>query len=159
MAVSTPVRFYDAAASFDVAEQTVIMFAGHRFVWHSNGEEHERGDPCWPTVTLMVPDADNYAGERLATNQFLSAMSFTLNYPMSVITSAATGFKGELDPALLRQPSPSVGMIVTNAPTEITVESDQRLRLVLALFREGRSADSPFYRFLAYFNALDAGFE
>ena len=36
---------------------------------------------------------------------------------------------------------------------------DDDLRLVLALHREGRSAGSPFYGFLAYWNALEAAFD
>jgi hypothetical protein len=38
------------------------------------------------------------------------------------------------------------------------VADDDRLRLVLALHREGASAESVFYRFLATWNALDAAF-
>jgi hypothetical protein len=161
VAVNTPVAFSPGPRTglLAVAEQTVIMFDGYRFVWHANGEERERGDPCWPTVTVMVRDPDDYANEASATNRVISAMSYALNYEMTIETSIATGFKTELDRPTLRQPSPSLGMVVVNGPTAITVEQDGRLRLVIALFREARSANSAFYRFLGYFNALDAAFD
>jgi hypothetical protein len=47
---------------------------------------------------------------------------------------------------------------VTDAPAEVEVEDDERLRLVLALYREGLTSESPFYRFLSLWNALDAVF-
>ena len=64
----------------------------------------------------------------------------------------------KLDRPVLAQPGYSPTIIVSAVST-IRVDEDPRLRLVLALFREGRSADSPFYRFLAFYNALDAAFD
>lgn len=137
-------------------ERVVIDFQGRRFVWHA-GREVE-GEQCWPVVSAMVGDSADYAVERLEANRLLSALSFSLDYPMSVATSAATGYKTELDRPLLAQPGYSA-TIITPAVSTVRVIDDERLRLVLALFREGRSADSPFYRFLAFYNALDAAFD
>ncbi len=161
MAVNTAVGFSPGPRGepFAVAEQTVIMFDGYRFVWHANGEDRKRGDPCWPTVTVMASDPDDYANETHATNRLISVMTFAFDHPMTIEDAVATGYKSEFDPPLLRQPSSSLGMVVITAPTAISVGGDARLRLVIALFREARSANSAFYRFLAYFNALDAAFD
>lgn len=157
VAIETPLAFSSSRTDpFRTDDRTVIEFDGRRFVWHAGQEIEDK--QCWPVVTVMVLDADDYADERLATNKFLSALSFVLDHPMSIATSAATGYKGELDRPILGQPG-HAATIITAAISTVTVDDDDRLRLVLALFREGRSANSPFYKFLAFYNALDAAFD
>lgn len=161
VAVDTPIRFspHVRAEPFAIAEQTVTLFDGYRFVWHANNAERDNNEPCLPTVTVVVRNQDNYLEEIVATNRFISAVSYALNYPMSIQTTVATGFKAEFDRPALRQPSPSLGTMIVSPPSEIIVAKDARLRLVVALYREARFTASPFYGFLAYFNALDAAFD
>src|SRR5262245_57951607 len=106
----------------------------------------------------MVADGNGYTAERLLTNNFLSAVFFAVDQPVSVVTSAAAGYKKEFDAPLITQPGNGSALFL-RPPSRVHVEPDKRLRLVLALFREGRGAESPFYRFLARYNALDAAFD
>lgn len=139
-----------------VVARTAMNFDGHRFVWHERQETE--GQPSWPVVTIMVGDAADYTSERLATNRLLSALSFQLDLPMTIVGSVSTGWLAELDHPMLSQPGQGGGVL--HAPISlVAVEPDERLRLVLAHYREGRSANSPFYRFLALYNALDAAFD
>lgn len=148
-------RFGDDAR----AEQVVIRFEGLSFVWHSNDDLANDASLDWPSVTVVVADGNDYSREMLITNRFLSALSFLFDAPMMPDVAGASGFASELDRAIFRADGrPRVGMRIP-APQEIVVSPDDRLRLTLALFREGRGSDSPFYRFLALFNALDAAFD
>ena len=156
-AVSTHVAFGEPGGpAFSRADQLVIQFDGRAFVWHDLRQPESDGVD--PVVTTMVDDATDSGSEMLATNRFISALSFVTDQPMAIGVNAAAGFKGELDRPLLGQPALAATVIV-RAPTAIDVSADGRLRLVLGLFREGRAANSPFYGFLALYNALDAAFD
>ncbi|MBK9179973.1 MAG: hypothetical protein IPM45_10480 [Acidimicrobiales bacterium] len=135
-----------------------IAFDGLRFVWHPNDGVGIEGDSSWPTVTV-VSTSTNHTAEMRATNRFLSALSHLYDVPMAVLATSATGYKGEFDSPLLRQPLGPFTRILVPAPSSVDVLPDQRLRLVLALEREAKSARSAFYRYLAYYNALDAAFD
>jgi hypothetical protein len=50
------------------------------------------------------------------------------------------------------------GAVDVAAPHSVTVTADERLRLALAVYREGLNAASPFYRFLAFWNVIEAAF-
>lgn len=156
-AVSTHVTFGEPGGpAFSRADQLVIQFDGRAFVWHDLRQPESDGVD--PVVTTMVDDATDSGSEMLATNRFISTLSFVTDQPMAIGVTAAAGFKGELDRPLLGQPALAATVIV-HAPTAIDVSADERLRLVLGLFREGRAANSPFYGFLALYNALDAAFD
>lgn len=157
VALSTPIAFAssDDADLLGIAGQVEIEFDGQRFVWH----DQRQAESVAPVVTVMVANGDDYAPERLLANRFLSALSFAIDYPVAVLTVGATGYKGEVDRPLLGQPVSLDGLIVLPAPASIRVLADPRLRTVLGLYREGRAATSPFYRLLAFFNALDAAFD
>jgi hypothetical protein len=141
-----------------VAEQVSILFDGREFVWHANTEPTQHG-VLWPSVTVMVADGNDYDAEKLATRRFLSALSFAYDTAMGEIDSGASGYKQRLDPPLVISPGRHLAGMVHDAPSELIVAGDNRLRLTLALAREGVSSDSPFYRFLAIYNALDAAFD
>lgn len=156
-AVSTHVALGEPRGpAFSRADQLVIQFDGRAFVWHDLRQPESDGVD--PVVTTMVDDATDSGSEMLATKRFISALSFVTDQPMAIGVTAAAGFKGELDRPLLGQPALAATVIV-RAPTAIDVSADERLRLVLGLFREGRAANSPFYGFLALYNALDAAFD
>jgi hypothetical protein len=156
VAVASPFGWSTGSSVADeVQSVAVIEFEGRRFVWHSP----EAANPQYlPVVSVLVADGNDYAAEQLLTNRFLSAVCYVLDQPLSIVVSSAAGYKHELDAPLLRQPG-NAPMLLVTPPSRIVVASDERLRLVLALFREGRAAESPFYRFLALYNALDASFD
>lgn len=138
-------------------ETTVIEFDGRRFVWHALRTAHD-DKLCWPVISVMIANVNNPDADLIATNRFISALVFVTKQAMSYVTSSTTGFKAELDPPFLGQPGAAPTLLM-EAPTEIVVEDDERLRLVIALIREAAAAESPFYRFLAFYNALDAAFD
>jgi hypothetical protein len=136
--------------------QAAIDFDARRFVWHRS--RPEASEHFLAVLSVVVRDGNDYGTEQILMNRFLSALCYVLDQPMSVVVAAAAGFKSEVDPPLLGQPVVAPTLLLP-APAGIVVAPDQRLRLVLALFREGRTAESAFYRFLALYNALDATFD
>lgn len=157
-AVETSLAFSSNELLVPAREPTTIEFDGYSFVWHPNDGVDTEGDTSWPTVTVMSKSTD-YRAEMQATNRFLSALSHLYDVPIAVLATSATGFKGEFDSPLLHQPLGPFTRILVGPPSSIVVLPDQRLRLVLALEREARSSRSAFYRYLAYYNALDASFD
>jgi hypothetical protein len=142
-------------------ESVRIEFNGREFGWlvpASHPGEPESG----PTVTTLVDrdveDAWLEASE--ATQRFISALAFHFDTRME--TPPTSGGSGEID---LLHPWGAVdvrdtyGIELHVAPRSVVVADDSRLRLALALYREGLNAGSPFYRFLAFWNALDAAFD
>jgi len=164
MTVRTQIAFFDPTERLDEKSdpiQAIIHFEGMDFVWHPNldRESHDA-----PTVTVMVADQrGDYLPEAIAMEQLLSAMTYLYNHPIESLYGGASSFAGPLDRAVIRAgagtPGGAVGVLACNPPGEVVVVSDDRLRLVLALYREGLAAESPFYRFLALWNALDAAFD
>lgn len=155
--VRTSLCFWTSGVRETVGGDTVkIRFDGRAFVWHA-AREHE-GEWLCPVVTVMAENGDNYAEEGFITNRLLSALCFILDYPMSIATTAATGYRAEHDRPILAQPGLPPTTVYPSI-TEIAVDKDDRLRLVVALHREGRSANSSLYQFLAFYNALDAAFD
>lgn len=154
-AIDTPLGFSTPApGSFQGLPMVAVEFNQTRFIWHDGRQGVDR--QYWPVVSVKGAGGDGQAVAGI--NRFLSALCFIYDLPMSVASSAGTGFKSELDPPLIAQPS--YGVRILRPPVNaIAVDADERLRLTLALNREGRSATSPFYRFLALFNSLDAAFD
>jgi hypothetical protein len=145
-------------AEFPPPETVVMEFEGRRFVWHAVGPDDD-GEARWPVVTTMVADADDYTAERLATERFLSALAFTTHHPIEVLITGGGGWKQEMD-------TPSVGALrrgygdhLNDAPAEIVTVEDDRLMTVLGYYRDGLNTGSPFYKFLAFWNALDVACE
>ena len=138
-------------------ETMAIEFDGRRFVWHGSRVVHD-GKVCWPVISVMIDDANHPDADLIATNRFVSALVFVTEQAMSYVTSVTSGFKTEFDGPLIGQPGAAPSLL-TQAPLSIVVEDDERLRLVLALIREASAAESPFYRFLAFYNALDTAFD
>lgn len=138
-------------------ETTVIEFDGRRFVWHASRAGHDE-KLCWPVISVMIADANNPDADLIARNRLISALVYVTKQAMSYVTSSTTGFKSELDGPFIGQPGAAPTLLM-EAPASIIVEDDERLRLVLALIREAAAAESPFYRFLAFYNALDTAFD
>ena len=143
---------------FPEPETVVIEFEGRRFVWHELGA-NEEGEERWPVVTTMVGDPEDYAEERRATASFLSALSFSTRQRIRVVMTGGAGFKLEMDPPLVN--ALRRGLVDHNydAPAEVVAVADRSLRIVLGYYREGLNAATPFFGFLAFWNALDVACE
>jgi hypothetical protein len=128
-------------------EPVKIWFQSRRFTWHPGTET------ILPVITVMIPDADDYSAERLATNRFLSAVAYETGMPIREVTSSASGFKKEDDPPLLQQPR--AGVVGTRVGPEIVVDDDPDLLKCLALCREGQTAGSDALAFLSYWKAVE----
>lgn len=154
-AIDTPLGFSASGpGSFERLPMVAIEFDQLRCIWHDGREEADH--QYWPVVSLEATGGGSDAA--VAINRFLSALCFVYDMPMSVASTAGAGFKKELDLPLIAQPG--YGARVLMSPiSAIAVEADERLRLTLGLHREGRSATSPFYRYLALYNSLDAAFD
>lgn len=156
-AIDTPLGFRDGGVlSSRSAKFVDIEFDGHTYAWHDGVREDER--LCWPVVSTKVVGEVNAHQVVTGINRLLSALSFHFDLPMSIDTTAGAGWKDEFDPPLLGQPGYGARQL-ESALDRVEVRADDRLRLTLALWREGRSARSPAYRYLAYYNALDAAFD
>jgi hypothetical protein len=148
-----------AAPLADLRPETVLMqFEGRRFVWHANKPDDE-GTEYFPTVTTMMDDGDEYSSVRGQLERFLSALAFSTGTPAEVFTDIGAGPPGEMDPARLRQPRRGLATYLSVAPAEVRVEDDDRLRVVLAYYRDGLNTRSPFFSFLGFWNALDVACE
>jgi hypothetical protein len=162
IAVRTTIVFHTRTPPFDVfqiePEQVTISFQGRDFIWHQNLEPGPDGEEWWPGVTV-VADHNNYEEERELMHRFLSALTYELEEPMEVLNGGGTGVAKPLAPPVPRAMRRGFGNQIREAPAAIEVTDDERLRLVLALYREGKNSESRFYRFLSYWNALDATFD
>jgi hypothetical protein len=161
LALRTGVRFRRFRLDDDdqfIPETVVIRFKERDFVWHHIPDDIH-GQHYAPGLSIVAFDNDDY---RTAlpelTERFLSALAFLLNQPIGV---ALYGGSGIIDP--FAPPGPReralFGGMISDPPGEIEVVDDHHLRLALGLYREGLNADSPFYSFLAFSNALEAAFQ
>lgn len=138
-------------------EQAVIEFEGREFVWHPNSDAKGfNGEELWPGVTVVVEDSDDYVEEMGLMHRFLSALAYGYQMPMEVLMLGGSGNADPKAPPTPRYPRRGLADHLHPAPAAVEVVSDARLRLVLALYREGLNSESPFYRFLSMWNALDA---
>lgn len=148
-----------ALLSFPEPETVVIEFEGRRYVWHEPGPDPD-GEARWPVVTTMVADPDDYAAERLAIQRFLSALTYWTSMSIEVVGGpGGAGGTTELDPPVVSALRRGLANHIYNAPGEMVVTNDPSLRRVLGYFREGENTESPFFRFLAFWNALDVACE
>lgn len=140
------------------ARPFAIRFEGRDFTWHPatpNPHVGFRG----PVVSVMTESSSDYLAEMLAMERLLSGLSYVYSAALTVVNSAGASWPGPFDPPVaIARGGDSTGVWYA-APARLEVLQDDRLRLVLALYREGRSAESPFYRFLSYWNAIDAVFD
>jgi len=113
----------------------------------------------WPTVSTPINDANDYEAERLAMARFLSALAYETRQGMEVVTGGGAGVPAEFDPPVATAVRHRLGAYMQDAPAEVVVVDDDRLRLVLGYYREGLGTESPYFRFLAFWNALEVACE
>lgn len=164
--VRTDLRFTSGALpalpAWPEPESVVIGFEGREFGWverkrFPHQAEHE--PPPGPMVTCLVDPDDRAewisAAETL--HRLLSALAFHYNTRVeSRRVMAGSGTHDLLHPYGAVEPSDSFGGQCVTAPKRVYVETDPQLRLALGVYREAMSAGSPFYRFMAFWNVLDA---
>jgi hypothetical protein len=143
---------------FPPPETVVIEFEGRRFVWHAVGVD-EQGEAHWPVVTTMAERADDYWAERMAMERFLSALAYTTHQPIEVVIWGATGWASEMARPTVGALRRGYGDYLSPAPLEVVTVGDDRLMTVLGYYRDGLNTDGPFYKFLAFWNALDVACE
>jgi hypothetical protein len=156
IAVKTSLGFYWSWSRENgdpLVDQAPISFEGRTFVWHSN-ENAARDDRLYPTLTTMVRDEADAVQAETDAARLLSALAFSHHVEMTPMVGIRSGPAAERSRSIFRQPGGRT-VVVARAPTAVVVAPDDRLRLALALHREGLSAESPFFGFLAYWNALD----
>jgi hypothetical protein len=141
-------------------ETVKITANGRDFGWLALGVNPD-GAKAAPTVTTMIDEdtAEAWREAHKELQRFLSALAF--HFDTHIDSGGRNGGSGEpnlLHPrgAFQRDDNASVWMEV--APVRVNVEDDERLRVALAVYREGLNATSPFLGFLAFWNALDASF-
>jgi hypothetical protein len=160
IAVKTSLGFFDRwprEAGDPLVEQAVIAFDARDFVWHSN-DEGDGEAPIFPTLTTMVADDTDAVAAETDANRLLSALAYAHHIEMTPMVGVISGFASERSRSIFRQ-SGGRSALLAQAPARVTVQSDSRLRLTLALNREGLSTESPFFRFLAFWNALEVLFQ
>jgi hypothetical protein len=188
LAFHTRPEFAPPIHDFPQAETVVIEFEGRRFVWHAvppleletrpaNGllprarrllweafgraarrletvHRQERG----PTVTTPITSLDDYELERLAMARFLSALAYETRQAVDVQVGGGAGVPAEFDPPVATAVR-RFGDQIRQAPAEVVVVDDDRLRLVLGYYREGLGTESPYFKFLGFWNALEVAGE
>ena len=158
VAIRPEFAFGPGFPSFDeICDPLEIVSAGRTFVWHPSRPAPDGPEHCGPVVTVVgtSEDADS---AMLAVNRFLSALSYALDRAIGIAWSAATGFKQHVEPPLICEPALSSRVIIMPV-SEMFVANDDRLNLVLGLYREGIAAESPFHHFLSLHNALVTCFD
>lgn len=114
-----------------------------------------------PTITLVY---SNEADQDEAANdigRFISALVFHYEYVIDPISPFFLSGSGETDhfhPPGRRELRGFAGTVVESAPARVEVEDDDRLRLALAIYREGVNAN-PYLGFFAFWSVLDAVFD
>lgn len=144
------------------SETVVIECDGRAFGWLAFATAEDSDYEPGPTVTVLHDD-DPVAriGVAFELQQFLSALAFEYQVPIETVSYGSPG-SGEptlTHPAGHQAPNAYAGKMVYPAPARIETTDDDRLRLALALFREGLSTTSPFLSFLAYWNVVEAAFD
>lgn len=143
-------------------ETVGIEFAGRLFVWHAfptirNHEAPSVGHEEWgPTVTVVVEDEDDEGAAADDLQRFLTALAFWLHQPAEAVSFGSSGESDPFHPAIHRALRTHVGWMLAEPPAAISMRREPRLRVALAYFREALNAGSPFYRFLAFWNSLEA---
>jgi len=142
-----------------VCDQIIFDFRNRAFVWHAHARPDPELGPTLPTLTVMVEEPRDTRPEALLTHRCLSALAFCFDEAVEPIFSAVSR-RGPFDRAFARQTGAwHYAESGHTAFSELVARDDEHLDLAMALYREGRASESPFYRFLAYWNALDVVFD
>jgi hypothetical protein len=151
----------EGVAQYDEAPETVgITFDGRLFVWHAFPEDEEEepvfgSTPLGPSVTSALGDdtSDVVATE---LERLLSALTYLYDVSTEVTHYGSSWETDAFKPPYTR--GPKVPGWARKEPVDsISLRRDSEgLLKALGWYREGKNAGSPYYRFLAHWNALEA---
>jgi hypothetical protein len=168
-AVRSPIafrrKFSDRPERFLEKPETVgIKFDGRLFVWHAFPDLQP--DPFFgdrelgPSVTTLLTDDDDYADVATELERFLSALAYHYDQPAEVTAYGSSGERDPFHPSITRAPRTHAGWMMAESYEVIRLQRNPPAVLqAIAYFREGLNAGSPFYRFMAYWNCIDATFD
>jgi hypothetical protein len=149
------------AAYVEPAETVAITFDGRLFVWHAVEEATAPvtfGTPLTgPTLTSVLgSDTDGVVATEL--ERLLSALTYLYDVPTEVTHYGSHWTTDPFEPPIARGPQ-TPGWARKEPFDWINLRRDSPAALkALGWYREGKNAGSPFYRFLAHWNALEAVF-
>lgn len=161
--VSTPLSFRrnmsEGVAAYDEPAETVgITFDDRLFVWHAFPELDNDPTfgprPLGPTVVAAL-DTDDDKIVATELERFLSALTHLYQVPTEVTAYGSSHITDLYETPYTRGPAPP-GWARKEPLDWISVERDEGLLKALGWYREGKNSGSPFYRFLAHWNALEA---
>src|SRR5207247_2321755 len=109
------------------------------------------------TLTWSFDQGEDLAA-RDAAERLLSALAFYLDEPAEGLSYGLGEATSPLEPASTRRERGDFGWRLSEPPDEVVVRPELNVRLALAYYREGLNSGSPFYRFLSFWNCLDATF-
>jgi len=146
----------------DPPETVGIEFDGRLFVWHAftvGTHDPIFGDrELGPSVTSVLGD-DAYAEVAAELERFLTALAYYYEQPAEAVAYGSHFTPEPFETPIARAPR-TPGLTMIESPKAVSLRRDSvRLLKALAWYREGQNAGSPFYRFLAFWNCLDAVFE
>ncbi len=128
------------------AKETTVEFGGHKLLLKPATRDTEHSIHI--NLNLRGIPSDVYAMTLI--NRFLSVLSWCDDQPMENLY----GWSGTTTPVAVPKQVRTVGSSPV-FPFYRALESDQKVRLALALFREGRTVNSVPFQFLSYFKILN----
>ncbi len=159
VAVRSPIRFGSTHELSAPAETVGIEFENRLFVWHAL---EPRDDPAFgyeefdPTVTVTVQGTDDERNAADTMQRFLSVIAFWLGQPAEALNGGMSGEPDSFHPAITRARRTYSGLYRVAAPRAIELRPERNVRLAVSYYREALNAGTPFYRFLAFWNSLEA---
>ncbi len=124
-------------------EETTVEFGGHKLILKPATRDTEQ------SVHINLRGISDVEALTLI-NRFLSILSWCDDQPME----NRYGWSGNPVPVAVPRESRVVGSSIA-FPFGRRLESDEKARLALALFREGRTVNSTPFEFLSYFKILN----
>ncbi len=167
-AVRSPIAFRRSTGRLSIAvikqppETVGIEFEGRLFVWHFFEPQE---DPRFghvedgPSATTVLEDESDWGGAAADLQRFLSALAFNHDQPADATTYGGTADTDPYKPAMWRARRSYESWMISEPYAKISLRPETNLRLAVAYYREGLNAVSPFYKFLAFWNSLDAVFD
>jgi hypothetical protein len=159
--INTPLSFRQevsegGAQYSEPPESVAIDFDRRQLVWHVFADDPTLG-PHGPTITSVL-GGDDDAVVATEVERFLSALTFLYDVPAQVAHYGSSSTDEPFEEPISRGPL-APGWARKKAPVWMRLRRDSDgLLKALGWYREGRSSDSPYYRFLAHWNALEAVF-
>lgn len=168
-AVRSPISFRrqmsDGIEKFTERPETVgIHFDGRLFVWHAleslphSPQRVFAGRELGPSVTSVLGD-DPYEHVATELERFLTALVYEYGLPAEVVAYGSNFETDPYAPPIASAPRTHSGWMMGEPFEAISLRRDPPVLKSLAWYREAVNAGSPLYRFLAYWNCLEATLE